>query len=385
MTTTGPMANLLHALADSLNFTYSVVQGDGYWGAPQGNGSWNGMIGLVLRKEADLGLGPFGVTFERSQVVGFTWPVFREVLHVLVPRPRPQPQPWQFLAPFTLVVWVCVLASLVVVTGAALLVETVNRGVGEGTTHRGVISHLITHFQIFLSQSVKWEGVGEAGRAVTAVWLIAVLVVMRTYSGALTSLLAVKKVGLKYDSLKDALADPRLTLVMEGSTALTAYLKSAKSGVYGELARAVGERGLQVKASQMQEAAYTLLPQGGHAMFLERIGCNKVYSDHFSKTGRCDFYLSRGVFWPLLYSVVVPRHHPLGILVDARILALRGFGVYKVWTQMMTPNITHCLRMPTTLKYNEPFALRHLWAVFLFLAGGLVAALIIFASELALG
>lgn len=27
-----------------------MVQGDGYWGAPQGNGSWNGMIGMVLRK-----------------------------------------------------------------------------------------------------------------------------------------------------------------------------------------------------------------------------------------------------------------------------------------------------------------------------------------------
>lgn len=55
--------------------------------------------------------------------------------------------------------------------------------------------------------------------------------------------------------------------------------------MYGELAKMVEEKGVQVKASQMQEAAYTLLPQGGHAMFLERIGCNKVYSDHFSKTG----------------------------------------------------------------------------------------------------
>ncbi|MPC69002.1 hypothetical protein E2C01_063216 [Portunus trituberculatus] len=51
--------------------------------------------------EANMGLGPFGMTHARSQVADFTLPIFREVLHILTARPRPQPQPWGFLAPFT--------------------------------------------------------------------------------------------------------------------------------------------------------------------------------------------------------------------------------------------------------------------------------------------
>lgn len=44
-------------------------------------------------------------------------------------------------------------------------------------------------------------------------------------SGALTSLLAVKTLEVKYDSLRDVLDDKSLTLLMEGSTALTAHLQ----------------------------------------------------------------------------------------------------------------------------------------------------------------
>ncbi|XP_063884826.1 uncharacterized protein LOC135113517 [Scylla paramamosain] len=189
-------------------------------------------------------------------------------------------------------------------------------------------------------------------RLVLWLWLMTVLVLMRTYSGSLTSLLAVKTVEIKYDSLRDALDDPALTLVLEGSTALTGHLQKASEGVFGELAEAVGSRGMKVRASQMQEVAARVLPDGRHAMFLEKIGCNKLFSDYFSRTGRCDFYFSRGVFWPLLYALITPLHSPLLPLINARILAVREFGVYEVWAKAMTPNMTHCLTMPTKLKFQ---------------------------------
>lgn len=61
------------------------------------------MIYICVFQEADIGLGPFGMSDIRSEVVDFTIPVFLEMLHVLVSRPVPQPDPWGFLAPFTLV------------------------------------------------------------------------------------------------------------------------------------------------------------------------------------------------------------------------------------------------------------------------------------------
>ncbi|KAK8734611.1 hypothetical protein OTU49_005899, partial [Cherax quadricarinatus] len=100
--------------------------------------------------------------------------------------------------------------------------------------------------------------------------------------------------------------------------------------------------------------------------------------------GRCDFYMSRGVFWPLLYALVVPRASPLRALINARIIALREFGVYEVWARSQTPNMTHCLRMPTKIKFQEAYTIFHLWVVFIVLAGGMVLAFLVFLCELAL-
>ena len=41
-------------------------------GIKSGNGSWNGMLALVRSGEADIGVGDFIVTKERSEVVAFT-------------------------------------------------------------------------------------------------------------------------------------------------------------------------------------------------------------------------------------------------------------------------------------------------------------------------
>ena len=41
---------------------------DGKWGAREENGSWNGMVGMVKRKEVDFALGPIGVIYDRKKV-----------------------------------------------------------------------------------------------------------------------------------------------------------------------------------------------------------------------------------------------------------------------------------------------------------------------------
>ncbi|XP_045123834.1 probable glutamate receptor [Portunus trituberculatus] len=386
-TAAGPMATFLENLAASLNFTYSVVQGDGYWGAPTDNGTWNGMIGMVMRKEANMGLGPFGMTHARSQVADFTLPIFREVLHILTARPRPQPQPWGFLAPFTWGVWMALLLSMVRYCQALCKTTTTPPPPPPPPPPPffAFFSHLFIHYQHFVGQSTPWKPERLTPRLVLWLWLMTVLVLMRTYSGSLTSLLAVKTVEIKYDSLRDALEDPGLTLVLEGSTALTGHLQKASEGVFGELAEAVGSRGIKVRASQMQDVAARVLPDGRHAMFLEKIGCNKLFSDYFSSTGRCDFYFSRGVFWPLFYALITPLDSPLLPLINARILAVREFGIYEVWAKAMTPNMTHCLSMPTKLKFQEPYSLQHLWVVFLLMGAGIMAAAGTFLMEVVMG
>jgi ABC-type amino acid transport substrate-binding protein len=42
------------------------------YGSDTGNGSWNGMVALLISGKADIGISPFIVTKEKSEVVAFT-------------------------------------------------------------------------------------------------------------------------------------------------------------------------------------------------------------------------------------------------------------------------------------------------------------------------
>jgi hypothetical protein len=48
-----------------------VVHETDSYGSKSGNGSWNGMMALVSSGVADIGIGDFTVTKERSEVVAF--------------------------------------------------------------------------------------------------------------------------------------------------------------------------------------------------------------------------------------------------------------------------------------------------------------------------
>jgi hypothetical protein len=49
-----------------------VIHEEDLYGSKTGNGSWDGMVGLVISGVADIGLSGFIVNIEKSEVVAFT-------------------------------------------------------------------------------------------------------------------------------------------------------------------------------------------------------------------------------------------------------------------------------------------------------------------------
>ena len=45
---------------------------DGGWGSPKDDGTWTGMIGMILRDEVDIAISDFYVTAERSMVIDYS-------------------------------------------------------------------------------------------------------------------------------------------------------------------------------------------------------------------------------------------------------------------------------------------------------------------------
>jgi len=55
---------------------------DGGWGSLKDDGTWTGMIGMILRDEVDIAISDFYVTAERSMVIDYSQKIV-ELMYVL--------------------------------------------------------------------------------------------------------------------------------------------------------------------------------------------------------------------------------------------------------------------------------------------------------------
>uniref|UniRef100_A0A915BD08 Uncharacterized protein n=1 Tax=Parascaris univalens TaxID=6257 RepID=A0A915BD08_PARUN len=111
--------DLLAELSRDLGFTYTIhlVKDRNYGNDIYGNGTWNGMIGEILRGEAEMAVAPFTVNFRRAEVVDFTKPFLSLGISILFKIPADnQPDVFSSLNPLPLRIWICLLVAIVGLT-----------------------------------------------------------------------------------------------------------------------------------------------------------------------------------------------------------------------------------------------------------------------------
>ncbi|XP_052069248.1 probable glutamate receptor [Mytilus californianus] len=94
-------------MAKRFNFSYKVVHPpDGQYGGPKEDGSWTGMVGMIMRGEIDIAAAPFTITSIRESVIDFTVPIMEDGVGILTKKITEEPYKlFKTLKPFTLKVW----------------------------------------------------------------------------------------------------------------------------------------------------------------------------------------------------------------------------------------------------------------------------------------
>ncbi|CAF1037279.1 unnamed protein product, partial [Didymodactylos carnosus] len=112
----GYCIDMLNHIAKELNFNYSLrVVSDGNYGKEEDStGKWTGIIGELVDRNADLGVGALTITSAREKVIDFTKPFMNFGITILFRKPlRTKPNLFAFLAPLSLEVWLCMGAAYV--------------------------------------------------------------------------------------------------------------------------------------------------------------------------------------------------------------------------------------------------------------------------------
>ncbi|XP_068214585.1 glutamate receptor 1-like isoform X2 [Palaemon carinicauda] len=383
---TGPLLNLLEMLALNVNFTYNLLQpSDGSWGFLFPNGTWNGMVGMLLRKDVDFALGPFGITYLRAQVIDYTSPLVVDYGRILGRRGDTAVDPWSFALPLTYTVWAGVFASLLLVLIFAVWMEKFKLSSDPSSVGISPESYVRTIFM----QDVKTNSGSNGQRVMFAAWLAFVLIVFECYSSNLMSLLAVRHISEPYQSVRQMLDDPKVTSIWFANTAYMQYLSAVDSGIFYEVVQ-MGKKGRmkQITPSVYAETVDDLVSRGDHVM-INPFLIMKMFltEDYMDEGGNCKFYVSKERFLPLTFCMVVPKYSPLLGPINEGIRAVVEGGIYNYWLDNAFANAKSCKNPPSKITVRSSLSLANVWVslglgMFVLLASGFGISFLTFCLEI---
>ncbi|XP_071530463.1 glutamate receptor ionotropic, kainate glr-3-like [Panulirus ornatus] len=178
-----------------------------------------------------MALGPFTMTPQRATVCDFSFPLHHENFAIITQRPKLESDISGFLKPFTVQVWLLVLASLLSM-GLAMTHVTWAEGSIFGLAAKNKIGRAFLWVICTVTQeSSHWLPRKDGGRLLVVTWLLASLVFMSSYSGVLTAMLTLPRVTISIDSLADLVSQSSLPWRLEVGVAMLTYLKESKDEV----------------------------------------------------------------------------------------------------------------------------------------------------------
>ncbi|XP_069169916.1 probable glutamate receptor isoform X3 [Procambarus clarkii] len=381
LTYSGPITNVIRYLAKSLNFTYRyVMPPDGSYGTKTKDGFWTGMVGLVKRQEADLAIGPLSITLTRTEAVDFTWPIWYDSSKILAGRGRLEVDPWSFLFPLEPLVWAATLGTLLVLSAVTLLEYPY-------LYHRRAsfflwLDDTYKFLRIFLQQIVSAGVKGWWRRLMFGAWLWATLVLTRSYSGNLMSLLAVRFSPQPYQTLRHLINDPSIVMIWQSNSINAEYLRNMKSGIIHEVADLEPKgRVTYMTPMEYMVALDALVKPGTHVLVDVGSTLRHLMAQHFTLTGQCDFYTSREGFLSYISGVISQRDNPIVAAMRNRIIALAESGTFVRWFMTNIPNATRCLNLPKKFTVRSSLSLTNLWGMYVVLGSGVAVSLLVFWLE----
>lgn len=117
--------DLINELSRKLNFTFDIVEPSrGKFGKRQPDGSFDGLVGDLIRGETDFIAAALKMTAEREEYVDFVAPYFDQTgILIVMKKPTPDASLFKFMSVLRLEVWMSILGALSVTAVVIWLLE----------------------------------------------------------------------------------------------------------------------------------------------------------------------------------------------------------------------------------------------------------------------
>ncbi|XP_042871887.1 glutamate receptor U1-like [Penaeus japonicus] len=377
---TGFCFSMLELLAKQLGFKYRLKEvPDGSFGAKDEDGNWNGMVGMVVRGEADGAIGSFTISHARSTAVDFTAPFFEDPTGILLPEPTSGSKMTAFLAPFSWQVWV-VTAVLVVVVGTLLSLLSARLPLlypHQGKTPNTIVQYITYTAKALLSQSNTMRQT-NASRVLHCSWWLLVLTLIYSYSGTLIASLTAPKLVKIADSLEELVDQQEIPwTVKRGSVHETLFVR-AQSGTYGKVGDLL-RRQPSIMASS-NDGGVDMVRTGDHAFIKDLSFLKVAIATDYKNCQCCKFSLAKETFFKSYFAWIMKKGSVYTQVINSRFLQYEQAGLFAKWQKDFFPQDNECTR--PSPRGPRSLGLGDLVGCFTLLGAFLTLALIVFIVEL---
>ncbi|XP_042687302.1 probable glutamate receptor [Centrocercus urophasianus] len=322
----GYCIDLLKALASMLHFSYKVkVVGDGKYGAISSNGNWTGMIGEILRQEADIAVAPLTVTSAREEVISFTTPFLQTGIGILLRKDTISHEMsfFHFLAPFSKETWTGLLFAYVLTCVCLFLVARLspyewNEPKNE-ENHFTFLNSLWFGAGALTLQGVTPRPKAFSVRVIAAIWWLFTIALLAAYIANFTALLSSGSEQLPIQTFEDLVKQRKLEFgTLDGSSTFY-FFKNSKNPIHQMIYEYMDKRRDHVLVKTYQEAVQRVM-ESNYAFIGESISQDLAAARH------CNLIRAPEVIGARGFGIATAQASPWTKKLSVAVLKLRESG-----------------------------------------------------------
>ncbi|KAK7495314.1 hypothetical protein BaRGS_00013496, partial [Batillaria attramentaria] len=334
----GYCIDLLRMVAERVDFDYCIKMNPTNIYGSNINGSWNGMIGELVRGTKDIAIAPLTITEERERVVDFTKPFMNTGISIMIKKPdRQKPGVFSFMEPLDKWVWLCIAIGFLGVSFVLFFVGRFSPYEWQVSEDSGKDATATNTFSI---SNTLWFSLGAlmqqgsdisprslSGRIIGSAWWFFTLIIISSYTANLAAFLTVEKLVSPIDSADDLVEHPTIKYGTLSSGTSWNFFKESAVETFQRMREAMDQNKDEVLVDEVKVGVAKVRSSKGEYAFLLESAMNNYHSQQKP----CDVMPVGEPLDNKGYGIASRIGHPLRQKINIAVLELGEIGeLYKL-------------------------------------------------------
>ncbi|EFX87552.1 hypothetical protein DAPPUDRAFT_312020 [Daphnia pulex] len=324
---------IVRILQQQYNFTYEIIlPGDNAFGKELHDGSWSGMIGMVVAQRVDIGLGPFSVTHSRSKVVDFSVSFYEDGNAILIPPAAEENRLSACTKPFRLETWLTLMLFATLILPVILWQHSKFYWIHYREKCPTLGDQYLFILGVLIGQSGRKLSSRCSLQLLAAIWCLSAVVFASAYVGILMSFLRFPKLLPVINRLEE-LPESHLKWVALRGTALDSLFLDATAGIY----KTIGDGLLKQQRGALIDVhldGITLVANGGYAYLAGKSNLESSLYEDYLRTGTCRLSIAQQEFFKVNVAFAFSKNSALKPFMDEKILQMMEAGLDIYWKKL---------------------------------------------------